>query len=84
MRMIVSALPADFDKYDLQRLFSPYGWVAYAKVYVDPITMKSRRKGLVEIENEEQARQAMAALNGKMVGPNPLNVKEAKNRKDEG
>ena len=84
MRMTVSALPAEFDKYDLQRLFSPYGWVAYAKVYVDPITMKSRRKGLVEIENEDQARQAMAALNGKMVGSNPLSVKEAKNRKDEG
>ncbi len=84
MRMMVSALPADFDKYDLQRLFSPYGWVAYAKIYIDPITMKSRRKGLVEIEDEGQAKQAMAALQGKMLGPNPLNIKEIKDRQEKG
>ncbi len=82
MRMMISSLPADFDKYDLQRLFSPFGWVAYSKIYIDPITMKSRRKGLVEIENEDQAKQAMAALQGKMIGPNPLNIKEIKDKKE--
>ena len=80
MRMMISSLPADFDKYDLQRLFSPFGWVAYSKIYIDPITMKSRRKGLVEIENEAQAKQAMAALQGKVVGANPINIKEVKDR----
>ena len=84
MRMTISSLPADFDKYDLQRLFSPYGWVAYSKIYIDPITMKSRRKGLVEIENEDQAKQAMAALQGKVLGENPINIKEVKDRREPG
>jgi RNA recognition motif-containing protein len=82
MRMMVSSLPADFDKYDLQRLFSPFGWVAYSKIYIDPITMKSRRKGLVEITDEAQAKQAMAALQGKVVGANPINIKEVKDREN--
>ena len=80
--MMVSSLPADFDKYDLQRLFSPFGWVAYSKIYIDPITMKSRRKGLVEITDEAQAKQAMAALQGKVVGANPINIKEVKEREN--
>lgn len=84
MRMTISSLPADFDKYDLQRLFSPYGWVAYSKIYIDPITMKSRRKGLVEIENDDQAKQAMAALQGKVLGENPINIKEVKDRREQG
>jgi len=80
MRMTISCLPASFDKYDLQRLFSPYGWVTYSKVYIDPITMKSRRKGLVEIEDDAQALKAMEALNGKVLGEKPLSIKEQKYR----
>jgi RNA recognition motif-containing protein len=78
---MVSSLPPDFDKYDLQRLFSPFGWVAYSKIYIDPITMKSRRKGIVEIENDDQAKQAMAALQGKKLGENAINIKEIKDKK---
>lgn len=77
MRLSVSALPAHFDKYDLQRLFSPFGWVTYSKVFCDPITMKSTRKGVVELE-DQQARAAMEALQGKVVGTHPLNIKEKK------
>ncbi|GGH61074.1 RNA recognition motif-containing protein [Filimonas zeae] len=78
MRLSVSALPAHYNKYDLQRLFSPFGWVSYAKVFQDPITMKSTRKGVVELEDDNQARAAMEALNGKLIGPHPLNIKEKK------
>ncbi|RFM29023.1 RNA recognition motif domain-containing protein [Deminuibacter soli] len=80
MRLMVSSLPADFDKYALQRLFSPFGWVSFAKVYYDPITMRSTRKGLVEMEDPAQARAAMEALQGRMLGQNPLKIKEAKEK----
>lgn len=80
MRLSVSALPAHYTKYDLQRLFSPFGWVTYSKVFADPITMKSTRKGVVELENEQQARAAMEALNGKVIGTHPLNIKEKKDK----
>jgi len=80
MRMTISCLPAHFDKYDLQRLFNPYGWVKYSKIYLNPITGLSSRRGLVEIEDEAQARKAMEALQGKILDQHPLNIKEVKDQ----
>ena len=77
MRMTISGLPRHYDKFDLQRLFNPFGWVEYTKILIDPITGLSRGKGIVEMR-DDQARQAMAELQGKMLGPSPLNIKEAK------
>jgi RNA recognition motif-containing protein len=78
MRMMVSALPRNFDKYELQRLFSPFGWVTYCKILIDPITARSTGKGYVTIDDDEQAKRAMAALEGKMLGDYPLHIRELK------
>ncbi|HTJ11026.1 MAG TPA: RNA-binding protein [Dinghuibacter sp.] len=78
MRMTISGLPRHFDKFDLQQLFKPFGWVDYAKIYNDPLTGTSNGKGLVEMKQDEQAKKAMEALQGKVLGTNPLNIKEAK------
>src|SRR3984957_10635638 len=77
MRMTISGLPRDFDKFDLQRLFNPFGWVDYTKIIIDPITGLSRGKGIVEM-SDDQAKAAMGALQGKMLATSPLNIKEAK------
>ncbi|HVU94624.1 MAG TPA: RNA-binding protein [Puia sp.] len=80
MRMTISGLPKHFDKFDLQRLFNPFGWVDYTKILIDPITGLSRGKGIVEMKKDEDAQKAMAALQGKVLGANPLTIKEAKER----
>lgn len=77
MRMTISGLPRDFDKFDLQRLFNPFGWVEYTKIIIDPLSGLSRGRGIVEMK-DEQAKQAMATLQGKVLGTNPLNIKEVK------
>ena len=77
--MTISGLPRHFDKFDLQRLFNPFGWVEYTKILIDPISGLSKGKGVVEMR-DDQAKQAMAALQGKVLGTNPLNIKEAKAR----
>jgi RNA recognition motif-containing protein len=76
--MTISGLPRDFDKFDLQRLFNPYGWVDYTKILLDPISGQSKGRGIVEMKQDEQAKKAMAELQGKVLGQNPLNIKEAK------
>lgn len=81
MRLMVSSLPADFDKYDLQRLFSQFAWVEYAKIYMDPITGRSRRKGVVDIADDAKALKAMETLQGKVLGENPINIKELKDKR---
>ena len=78
--MTISGLPKHYDKFDLQRLFNPFGWVDYTKVLIDPITGLSRGKGIVEMKQDEDAKKAMAALQGKVLGTNPLIIKEAKDR----
>lgn len=76
MRMTITGLPKHFDKFDLQRLFNPFGWVDYTKILIDPLSGLSRGRGIVEMSQDDQARQAMAALQGKVLGTNPLNIKE--------
>ena len=78
MRMTTSGLPDHFDKFDLQRLFNPFGWVDYTKIIIDPLSGISKGRGIVEMNEEDQAKKAMAALQGKVLGTNPLNIKEAK------
>lgn len=78
MRMTISGLPRHFDKFDLQRLFKPFGWVDYAKIFIDPITGRSRGRGLVEMKRDEEAMRAMTELQGQVIGTSPLNIKEAK------
>lgn len=80
MRMTISGLPKHFDKFDLQRLFNPFGWVDYTKILIDPISGLSRGKGIVEMKQDEDAKKAMAALQGRVLETNPLNIKEAKER----
>jgi len=77
MRMTISGLPREFDKFDLQRLFNPFGWVEYTKIVIDPISGLSRGRGIVEMR-DDQAKAAMAALQGKMLATSPLNIKEVK------
>jgi len=77
MRMTISGLPRDFDKFDLQRLFNPFGWVDYTKIIIDPLSGLSRGKGIVEMSHD-QAKQAMTALQGKVLATSPLNIKEVK------
>jgi RNA recognition motif-containing protein len=77
MRMTISGLPRHFDKFDLQRLFNPFGWVEYTKIIIDPLSGLSRGKGIVEM-NGEHAKQAIATLQGKVLGTNPINIKEVK------
>jgi RNA recognition motif-containing protein len=78
MRMTISGLPRHFDKFDLQRLFNPFGWVDYTKILIDPLSGLSKGKGIVEMSKDEEAKKAMAALQGKVLATNPLNIKEAK------
>jgi RNA recognition motif-containing protein len=78
--MTISGLPKHYDKFDLQRLFNPYGWVDYTKILIDPISGLSRGRGIVEMKADDAAKKAMAALQGKVLGTNPLNIKEAKER----
>ena len=59
-------------------LFERYGSVSSARIMTDRDTGRSRGFAFVEMENENEADQAISALNGFMMDGRALNVNEAR------
>jgi len=68
----------------LRALFEAHGEVSSARVITDRETGRSRGFGFVEMNNEEEARRAIEAVNGKDLDGRTLNVNEARPREGGG
>lgn len=86
MTLFVAGLPYDVDDAELEEIFEKFGTVRSAKVTLDRETGKSRGFGFVDMENDEDANQAIELLNEISLGKNgkPLVVKQAEDRKGGG
>jgi cold-inducible RNA-binding protein len=69
---------------DLQQLFSAHGTVESAQVIEDRDAGRSKGFGFVEMSTDEEARKAIAALNGQVHGERALTVNEARPRESRG
>jgi len=69
---------------DLEQLFAQHGAVQSAQVIQDKMTGRSKGFGFVEMNSDEEAQAAIAALNGKEYAGRPLTVNEAKPREERG
>ncbi len=78
----VGNLPYTTGDAELQTLFEPYGEVQSAKVIMDRDTGRSRGFGFVEMSNDDEAQQAIDALNGSDCGGRRLTVNVARPRGD--
>lgn len=83
MTLFVAGLPYDIDDAELEEIFEKFGKVKSAKVTLDRETGKSRGFGFVEMENDEDANQAIELLNEISLDRKgkPLVVKQAEDRK---
>jgi cold-inducible RNA-binding protein len=68
----------------VRSLFERYGQVNSARIMTDRDTGRSRGFAFVEMENESEADQAIAALNGYTMDGRALNVNEARPKPDRG
>ena len=68
----------------LNDLFSEAGNVTSAQVVTDRYTGQSRGFGFVEMASEDEAQQAIAAINGRTVGGRALVVNESRPREGGG
>jgi RNA recognition motif-containing protein len=80
----VGNLPFSSTESDLQALFSPFGQVQRASIVMDRETGRSRGFGFVEMTNDNEAQNAINALNGKDNGGRPLVVNVARPRETAG
>lgn len=62
---------------DLRTTFSQFGDVSYAHVVYDKQTKKSKGYGYIEMDNDDEARAAITALNGLEIQGRKIDVKEA-------
>ena len=68
----------------VRSLFEQHGQVNSARIMTDRETGRSRGFAFVEMENEGEADQAIAALNGYTLDGRALNVNEARPKPDRG
>ena len=68
----------------LQSLFEPHGTVQSVQVIMDRDTGRSKGFGFVEMDNGDDAKTAMDALNGQEVEGRKLTVNEARPREERG
>ena len=81
-KLYVGNLSFDVDNKTLEELFAAYGTVESADVINDRSTGQSKGFGFVEMCSNEEAKAAIAALDGKEHGSRTLKVNEAKPRED--
>ena len=68
----------------VRALFERYGVVNSARIMTDRETGRSRGFAFVEMENENEANNAINALNGYTMDGRALNVNEARPKPDRG
>lgn len=78
MNIFVGNLNFDTRDDGLREAFAVYGAVDTAQVVMDRDSGRSRGFGFVEMPNDDEARQAISALNGADLGGRPLTVNEAR------
>ncbi len=67
MDIFVGSLPFKLKEDELKSLFEAYGEVESVKIIIDKQTRQNKGFGFVIMPNDEQARQAIANINGSEV-----------------
>lgn len=82
MTLLVSNLDLSWTDDQLGRLFAPFGTVTSSQIAIDGFTGQSRGFGYVEMEADDAALSAMAAVNGSDHEGRTLRVEETETRKE--
>jgi RNA recognition motif-containing protein len=80
MNMYVSNLSFHTMDDDLRKLFEQFGAVSSAKVITDRETGRSRGFGFVEMGSDNEANEAMKALNNKEIEGRAMSVTVAREK----
>ena len=80
MNIYVGNLDYKVNESDLEKLFSEYGAVSSVKIITDKYNGRSKGFGFVEMENNDEAKKAVAGLNGTNLKSREITVNEARPR----
>lgn len=77
-KLYVGNLPYSVDQKGLEDAFGEFGSVDSAKLIIDRDTGQSKGFGFVEMSTDDEAQDAIQALNGTNMGGRDIKVNEAK------
>ncbi len=80
MKIYIGNLSFETAESEVRELFGQFGDVDDVTLITDRETGRPRGFGFVEIRNDQAAREAISALDGKEVGGRQLKVSEARAR----
>ena len=80
IRLYVGNLPKEFERQELEAVFSEFGEAASTKVITDRKTGKCRGFGFVTVQTEEQADQLIEKFNGFAFKETELKIERAQPR----
>src|ERR1700759_2365011 len=83
-KLYVGNLSYQVDSSELEQLFGQHGQVVSAQIINDRDTGRSKGFGFVEMSSDEEAQNAINALNGQEHGGRALTVNEAGAREERG
>jgi RNA recognition motif-containing protein len=78
VKIYVGNLSFNTTESDLRDVFAEFGEVSETTLITDRDTGRPRGFGFVEMRNDQEAREAIAALDGKDVGGRTIKVNEAR------
>ena len=81
-KLFVGNLSFETRDADLKELFAKAGTCVSAAIVMDRATARSRGFGFVEMGSDEEARRAVAELNGSQIHGRAINVSEARERSE--
>lgn len=83
MNIYITNLRSAIGNNELSELFAPFGKVKSAEIIKDGFTGQSRGFGYVEMENDEEARKAIEALDNTQVQELIITVQEAPEKREQ-
>ena len=82
MKIFCGSLPFRLEDNELSEYFEKFGEVSSAKIITDKFSGRSKGFGFVEMPDDEQAKAAIAALNGSEINGREIVVNEAMEKKE--
>lgn len=82
MKLYVGNLSFQTTEDNLRDLFAAHGTVTSAQIVMDRETGRSRGFGFVEMGNDQEAKAAIAGVNGRDLQGRTVNVNEARPREE--
>ncbi len=82
MNIFIGSIPFKLEENELKELFEEFGEVSSIKIITDKFTGRSKGFGFCEMDNDEEAQQAIEELNGTEILGRAIVVNKAEERKD--